>query len=326
MLAGALCFLWLLTLALLVYLPDAVPVLLLPLLPAAALTAIACCLPEGGTARSLLLVLVLAPMALLLSAAVAFETSQGFRLAVAVWPWIGLFTVAAAAFARGRWLAPATAFTVALLAAALVAAALLPLHTAWRPQHLNAWYIQDSDRPEALVQILTDGTVPAPMHAAAAFLPEETASLPWSDERYDRLASVPSAALPPPTLALDEARATGGGRELRLRLASSRNASQLRLYIPTAAGLQAASVDGSALVEGPGTETDDFIRLRFHGVQGHEVPLTLRFAGKEPVEAFLVDMDPRMPAPASPLLEARPEWAAPAHGGDQSVVFTRVRF
>lgn len=58
--------------------------------------------------------------------------------------------------------------------------------------------------------------------------------------------------------------------------------------------------------------------------QGVEVELVVR--SQEPLELLVLDESPGLPPSGRPLLDARPASAAPIGGGDQTILFRRLRF
>jgi hypothetical protein len=326
-LLGGWWFLWLLTALLVLFLPDAAAALLVAVVPAAAMLAVAAWIPMPEPARTSCQLATLLFSSLFLGAARTLEETQGYRLFFAVWPWVGLFAVTAIAFARGRWLGAFTAATGAALAASLVAASLLPLYSEHRPQHLNVYYVQGEAMPEAMLHVWTEGALPAPMPAAAAFLAAGRPIVPWSSEPWQNLAPVVSASLPPPSLIVEDSRQTDSGRELRLRLSSNRQAWRMRLYLPASARTTGARIDGQPIrwTASVDPDSDRYRRLTFFGVQDHDVVVTLTLDSSDPVDAFLVDYTSQLPAPAQGLLDARPPTAAPVHSGDLAIVYTAVR-
>lgn len=333
MLAGALWFLWLLSLLLGIFLPDAAPALLVVLLPAAILLAVAACLPLSVGARGFVAVMTLVFASLFLSAAMLLEETQGFRVLAAIWPWVGLFVLTAIAFARGPWVRVATTGTALALVVSFWAAVLLPLYSELRPQHLTVRYLEKShpgaieDDGSAMLHVRTVGKLPGEMQAQANFEPKKEGVLPWDSSPLDYVADAKAARLPAPSLVIEKSERNGEGREVKLRLASHRDAWQLRLYLPRSVGDWQGDVYGAPIRGTVGSgQSDGFDVLRVFGVQGREVAVNLRFESAEPVTAWLVDYSRSLPPVAAGLMSSRPDTALAVHDGDAAIVYTKVEF
>jgi hypothetical protein len=319
-------FWWLLAVLLQVFFADAAAILLLPVLGAVPLLTAAEWLPPSAARVCRLATLVPASVALL--TARALEETQGFGMAVAIWPWVGLYLVAALAFVRGDWLRPTLVAACALLAAGLLAATTLPLYSTHRPQHLNVRYVQDHDAGQAVFRLSTGGAAPAAMARTADFnLPGQTI-FPWRESRFELLARAPFSDLPAPVLTVENDRPGESGRQVTLRLGSARGAGMLHLILPRTAGARSLEVDGSrmSLTADDSGDESDYTEVYFHGVQARDVVVTLELESTEPVQAWLEDLSATLPASARALNAARPPTAVPVHNGDLSRVFTSVSF
>ncbi|MEL7045217.1 MAG: M20/M25/M40 family metallo-hydrolase [Pseudomonadota bacterium] len=323
---GAWWLIWLLTVGLTAALPETVTLFVIALVPVSLWLALLAWLPVSDGSRNLLAAASLAFPALFLSAALLLEETQGFNLFPAIWPPIALFATTAMAFARGRWLGAVSVFTALTLLLGLAATVFLPLYSTQRPQHLNVWHLQNADAKESLAYLWPGALLPEAVQNAAAFETNVRGAMPWTDTPFEHIASVADADLPAPTLIVEEEQRTDQGRELKLRLRSERDASQLRLYLPAQAGDWRGSIDGSPVASLPGREGQPrrVQRLRIHGVQDREVVLTLFLDSLEPVDIWLVDMAPQLPAATRAIADARPVTAVPAHSGDQSMVYRKV--
>jgi len=327
-LLGGWCFIWLLSLSLYILAPDAVPALLLPLVPAAVLVAVLAWLPLSPGLRSVACTSTLLGSAVFLYAAILLEATQGLQVLPAIWPWVGLCAVTAMAFVRGPWVRRTATVVAALGIGGLVAATTLALYSPQRPQHLNVWYTQGEDGADAALHVLTAASMPQAMAGITDFGHDKQPVLPWNSDFRSYRASTDSATLPAASLVVEEEQVTASGRRLRLRLASRRSAAQLRLYLPAEAGEWSGSVEGVAFSRGevPGGAASAYSQLRLHGVQGRDVLITLNVASREPLTGWLVDYSSTLPEVAEGLLAARPATAVPVHWGDSALVYSEVSF
>ena len=327
-LLGAWWFLWLLSLGVFLFAPDAAPALLIAVLPAALLLAVLAWLPLPPAWRDLLSSLTLAAPVLFLYAATLLEATQGLHVLPAIWPWVGLFAVTAVAFARGPGSGWAALVGILVLPLGMLLSINLPLYSEQRPQHLNVWYLQEADAPAARLHLQAAGDLPPTMAGMTGFTDRSDTLFPWSDERRPHQAEAVSAALPAPSLSVEEDRPVAGGRRLRLRLRSERDAAMLRLALPAAAGDWTGEVEGVPIKRASvdGSETPAFTQLRVHGVQGRDVRITLEVESAGPLKAWLADYSHTLPGVAEGLRMARPTTAVPQHWGDTAVVYREVTF
>ncbi|MEE4110472.1 MAG: hypothetical protein V2I24_14060, partial [Halieaceae bacterium] len=327
-LLGAWWFLWLLSFGVFLFAPDAAPALLIAVLPTALLLAVLAWLPLPPAWRDLLSSLTLAASALFLYAATLLGATQGLHVLPAIWPWVGLFAVTAVAFVRGPGSGLAALVGILVLPLGMLLSINLPLYSEQRPQHLSVWYLQEADAPAARLHLQAAGDLPPTMAGMSGFTDRRENLFPWSDEPRPHQAEAVSAELPAPSLLVEEDRPVAGGRRLRLRLRSERDAAMLRLVLPAAAGDWTGDVEGVPINRGPvdGSETQEFTQLRVHGVQGRDVRITLEVESTGPLTAWLADYSHTLPAIAEGLRMARPATAVPQHWGDTAVVYREVTF
>jgi len=327
-LLGAWWFLWLLSLGVFLLAPDAAPALLVAVLTAALLLAALAWLPLPPAWRDLLSSLTLTASVVFLYAATLLEATQGLRVLPAIWPWVGLFAVTAVAFARGPGSGWAALVGIVMLPIGMLLSIKLPLYSEQRPQHLNVWYVQEGEASAARLHLQTAGDLPPTMAGMTGFTDRRDKLVPWSDEPQPHQAAAVSAQLPAPSLFVEEDRPVAGGRRLRLRLRSERDAAMLRLALPAAAGNWTGEVEGVPIHRGAATdgEAPAFTQLRLHGVQGRDVHLTVEVESTEPLTAWLADYSHLLPEVAEGLRRARPETAVPQHWGDTAVVYREVTF
>ncbi len=328
LLVGGWSGLWLLTLPLLLIMPDAAAVFLPQLLLASTMLALASRVSGPSAMQAGLRLGTVAAAALFLIPALLMEQTQGYGLVVTIWPWIGFFTICSLGFYRGPALLPAVVVSAASLLVGLVAAIALPIYSEYRPQHVNILYLEDTDASTAIFHLETEGDAPATMLDASNFSPEPTQVVPWSEAPVPYAAPVTTARLPAPTLDVENSHKLAIGREVTLRLSSRRNAWRIRLYLPESAELRGATVDGAPmpLPGGKSGESQQYTGLLFYGTQNRDALVTLTLGSSDPVTGFLADTSSRMPEVARKLVSARPVNASPVHGGDRSTVFRQVDF
>lgn len=327
-LLGAWVFWFALALAAQLTVPDAANLLLVPLLLAALLLFLAARFASGDSSKALLCLATLPAVAPLLALVLLLEQSQGYRLIVSTFLFLALVSISLGPFVRGPLVRRAQQAGGLALFIGLLAASLLPLYSAWRPQPVNIQYILDADRQEAFWQLRSSADAPDRMRAEADFSLPETRPYPWTSDSLAGLAPAPVAPLPTPELQVVSDEKLGAGRQVVLRLRSLRGARYLQLNVMADASLLRVQLGGNELEPlRPGNAADEGVaRFLFYGVQDKEVEITMDFADRSEVTAYLMDITTQLPAQADGLLRSRGPLASPVHGGDEALVFQRVTF
>ena len=140
-------------------------------------------------------------------------------------------------------------------------------------------------------------------------------------------APAPPLAVPAPELTVVEQGTTPEGkRRLRLRLTSPRGAAEGVLYIPVAAPLESAVVEGRSISFAnptPGGPLYSILRLRTLPPQGIEIEVVL--GESAPQEWYVVDQSYGLPPGGEALQKARPATAVSFQDGDVTAVSRKVR-
>jgi hypothetical protein len=327
-LLGSWIFWLLLSLLLVVTLPDAANLLLIPLLPAAVLLFIAARAPLGEGVRNALCLATLVLAVPMLDTAILLEQTQGYQLVVSTFAFIVLFTHIFGAFARGSLVKQAILLGTTLFVVGMIAATVLPLYSAWRPQLVNIDYIENADEQAAYWRLRSAGPPPESILEHADFTLPEIQLYPWANTKQPDLANATNVALPVPGLTVLSDESNGDGRRVRLRLHSNRAARFLQLVLPANSSPVRYSIGGNEVEPKPATGDSDkgVFRFVFLGVQSHDVEVTIDFENSEPVTAYLLDATTALPAEAKAMLAARPPLASPVHSGDMALVFKEFAF
>jgi hypothetical protein len=218
---------------------------------------------------------------------------------------------------------------LAAAVAATVGAALAPQATADRPEQVLVFHHQDADDPGARVLVWAEsGRLPEPMRRAAPFGPRKVKPLPWAVIRPSFEAPTERADLAAPALVVLERSEAEGRRRLRARLASPRGAADAFLLLPPEAEVESVAMGGVRL-----PPVDPRLRRWFGGwhvlrcltTPPGGVELEMVLAGSGPLEAWVADQAPGLPAAAAGVAAARPREAAPVQEGDSTLVTRRVR-
>lgn len=307
-----------LALTLAVVAPLAANLLLVPVLVAAGLAALALFPPkaDGSVARGSAACLALVAIAyVMLGIAIAMEETQGLHLAPVIYANLVLITPALLAFRSGG---RQTAVLLALIPIAWVWAALTPLYSAWRPQHVSLYYVLDLDEARADWAVLADNPLPERIVDALGEPVGRRPLLPWTPEFRVPIASAPLVAVPPPIATTERT-----GQRVRIEVQSQGSGDFVQLVLPADAGIADLSVAGQPIRI---IERDGFVRASFYAAGRLPVIFELTVTTPGPVAGFVVDGSHQLPDVADPIRAARGSLAVPQHEGDQQFAYRRIHF
>ena len=230
-----------------------------------------------------------------------------------------LFTAApfGAALKPIAWIVP-----TALLVLGTLVAFLEPIASTERPERMNYVFLEDGDKGAAewLVSPET-GRLPEAVIRAAAFGGKPSRVLPWQGPRFTAPAEGPT--LPPPALRVQEEDASGASRLIRGLLVSSRGAPAVLMVFPPGSPVGEVTIGGRLVqLEGPKVRrlNEGWAIYESLTTPPEGIAVTIKAAGNRPIELTLADVSPGLPATSATLLLARPPWAVPSHGGDETLV------
>lgn len=320
--------LWLIiSVASLIYLPDAANIFITPTLIASMLLLVMSFLPVSWRPWFFVLALI-GVLPSTLGVIHLLEQSQGYRLIVATMPFIGLYMIAFAPFTAGVKLR-----NFALLAylgsfASIAMIALTPLYSQERPQHVNIYYYEDTNNQVAYNQLASSNPIIEPLASVKRLHLDEKKLLPFSNVQQKNWTDSLLSGWPAPELVVREELVTDGARAVAVTLSSARGADAIGLVIPIEAKLrqfQLGSQTYDATPINSGTlKGNHFIKLI--GVYHQPVTLTLEFDTITPIDnVYLIDFSTKLPAASQSLFQNRAVNMSPVHGGDQAQLFSRIR-
>ncbi|HEX5184364.1 MAG TPA: M20/M25/M40 family metallo-hydrolase [Allosphingosinicella sp.] len=274
----------------------------------------------GAILSWLLLFLLWAPLLSLLEMLLDFGAAPVFALlsALLVLPVLIELKPLAAAFPRRHF--PAGLGAAALVA--WIAVALAPAYSADRKQNFRIEYGWDQPTRKGQWLIANDGArLPAGFPDAAGF--KGGVEIPWSMAKRRAMPAPASPLAPPRIEKIAEQTMPGGGRLIRLRLASG-GADQILLRAEPDSGLVGASIAGSVARFGAGGKKDPYF-IRCAGRSCDGAVMDLRVGRPGPLPLTVIGIRFGLPAAAAPFVAARPPTAEPQSSPDCSVAVDRIR-
>jgi len=315
---GAWILLAILAMTLAIGAPLAANLLLVPVLIAALAAVLVLFLPgaDNRLSRSLAAGVALVGIAnIMLGIAFAMDESQGLGRAPVIYANLALLTPALLAFRSGG---RTTVALLAVLPVAWIWAALSPLYSAWRPQHVSLVYVADTDTQQAYWAAISANPLPERINDAMGPELRERTVLPWvpESELPSTLAPMMTAA-PPPTVTTSR-----DGQRVHIVVQATGASDFIELALPSTAGISDLSIDGHRVEP---VARGDYVRCRLYAGGTAPVSFELTTATSAPVEGFVVDGRYRLPPAADPILASRGSLAVPQHQGDLQLVYRRVR-
>lgn len=217
---------------------------------------------------------------------------------------------------------PATA-GLATVAVAAIVAAVVPTHTFDRPYGVNLLYVQDDTAGTAQWQLESFGVPARNVRHALGFDGAPQRALEFGALPVDAyLKPTASRHLAAPVVQVDEDIERDGRRIVRGEVRSRRPTWQLGLAFPAGSPVLGLRVADQPVLEGARAAAR-VVRMQGAGTEPVRFELTARPGAALAVVAF--DIGAMMADPeARAMLARRPANAAPLHGGNQSIVFTRL--
>ncbi|MFT7243495.1 MAG: hypothetical protein ACI82A_000839 [Candidatus Azotimanducaceae bacterium] len=340
---------WLIfTAALTFYVPDAAIIFVMALLPACLLLAISARMPDAWMPDAwmpdawmpdawmpdwLLILPLVAAVPATLGLVLQVESSQGYKLVIAVLPPIALFLMLLAPYLLGSALKPIAVTSGVLAALGLVLSLSLPLYSELRPQPFNVHFYQDDDQQKAFVALTGQKPLPASITDKVAFEDYDQHLLPYALGKFRDWFHTPAVVLPSAKMATvtrsesesesDFDLGSGSGSTIRIQIAVPQGVSGVGIYLPTDAGLRSFSINGqhfkSRTVENRPYQVIDLV-----GFYTDEIELQLNTDSNEPIDAYLVSRVEQIPGVVQSLISARHPLGTPVHQGDQALSFRLI--
>lgn len=210
--------------------------------------------------------------------------------------------------AQRKWLLPAASFlvTLGLLVAGTLTSGFDKEHP--RPDHI--FYGLDADTGKAVWASLDD----TPDEWTSQFFPTPVAKSPVTEFlpliTVDFMKSpAPLVPLPPPDVTLlADAANNSGGRTLRLRINTPRQASFVSIYVNSKVEISGAQLNGKPIRTGDTSgAAETGWSLLYYALPSAGAELTLEVKSAQPVEMRVIDLSYGLPQTLTQTLRARPD-------------------
>lgn len=322
---------WLiLSMAALVFLPDAANTLILPLAFSSLFLLSSTFMKEDSRPTFLLSTLVIT-LPFTLGLIFPLEQSQGYKLVWALLPFIGLYALTIGPFLYSLNIKLSSSYISAAVIVALMAGSYMDLYTKERPQHVNIRYYEDLDSGEAYFQLLgnNDALFAEPLQEpllSYVNTKEAQSIVPFNkDYLSTKWATTGRSGWQGPSaekkVALDQP------KTVTLSLRSNRSAGNLVLLLPKDSGLESfllGSLDIKPILSSRGLYKDYYV-IYLNGVYDETVELELHFGSdKGKVKAYLIDISTGLPSHLDRLYKERSGVLSPVHRGDQAMLIRTI--
>ena len=333
MIYGAWFFWALLTLVVTLFLPDAANLFILPLVFGSLILLISNFLKEQYRLSFLLLTLVIA-LPSTLGLIFSLEQSQGYKLVLAVLPFVGLYAILISPFLFSVNMKTTFSVVGLITLMAITTGSTLNLYTEMRPQHVNIHFYENLDTkksfvhlsgnyknvaasdPEPLIEPLASYVDIENTKAIASYAPEykfrywaESISSEWKE---------PSIAIKARTKNIDS---------MAVTLKSNRNASRIILLLPEASKLKSFNIGSQTINVSPSTSGPfkGYYSIYLNGVYDKQIDLILNFENyTKKTKGYLMDISTKLPGHLDEIYQARSGIFSPVHRGDQAILIKSV--
>ncbi len=220
-----------------------------------------------------------------------------------------------------RWLGRATATVGGLVVLALTSACILPAATATSPRWTSLAYHQPADDTPQWLLDASFGAPPAPLLAAAPFVP--ATEHVWPGAPLRALAAPASGPrLPAPEIEIRRQSSSSVDRTVVALVRSSRGARVVSLHVPENRPVQ-VRIEGEPA---SGLRVGGYRVYGCFGVPPSGVEIGVTVSGDEPWSGLVVDHLPGLPESADFLEQARDSAAVAAHFGDDTLASRTLSF
>lgn len=324
---GAWIFWLVISIPVFLYMPDAVNLLLIPLLSGAFILLASTFFSEKLRRYTLLLSLILL-IPLTLGVVLLFESSQGYHLIISTMPFLALFMTIFVPLIHGSSVKLPIITAAIVTSLSIITAINSPLYSEQRPQHVNINYFENFNAGTAHYWLSNQNPLPDDLKSVIELSTEKKVLLPYINYQFSGWAEAETSGYQPPAFNVKSIIETDKGRTVELILSSPREANSLQLFLPGSAKLKTfklGEIEFEAKLIEAGSYKDKY-SIIIHGVFAKNVPLTLVLESKELVNAYLMDRSTNLPESAEALLKQRSHLISPKHNGDVALLVKTITF
>ncbi len=279
----------------------------------------------GGFGRAALLIAAIANLIIWFALVAAGETLMGLQLhplftipaalgLIAIVPLLAIDPLTP----RARRGFVALCFLIAIAASA--AAGLIPSYSKVAPQRLNLTYVEDHTRNRTLWAADASAPLPDTLRAAAKFSANPERAYPVAFQNA-YVAAGGNFLFDAPT-----AISVAHPHRATIVLHGSKNAEQMFLVIPKAAGLKTVQIGDWRIPIQPGNFNSGNTIIACLTMDCREAAVTLGLDSIKPFDVLFGERRFGLPPQGRKLLEARPpDTAVPSQLGDGTVLVSRLR-
>ncbi len=221
-----------------------------------------------------------------------------------------------------RWSLYQAALGLALLTGGIIFLSVkTPAFSPDAPQQITLSYLEEIGSTHAQVS-LSSWEAPVPDSLVEGYTRLKKPNPVFPREGF--AVGVTSAGLTAPEAALLDWNSADGLHTGRVRLKPSRASQQIVVIVPASLALEKISSQGMDLTM-PAKESDDRRWLRFRGLPGDGIELTLSWRGSPELSLVVAGVTPGLPALLDQLAATRDELpACTAHMGDVTIVYREI--
>ena len=310
------------------YAPDAVNIVVIPLIVTSFLLVGSTFVSEQQ-GRYILLLSLVALVPCTLGLVLALETTQGYRLIFVTFPFIALFMTIFIPLILGVKLRQPINIAAVVAVLAMITSVMSPLYSEHRPQHVNLIYFEHLENDDSgYFWFSHRNPLPDNLKNVHELNNEKKRLLPYSNYEHSNWVEVTASGWERPTLQVASSVITESGRTVDLILSSQRNANALQLTLPASAGLKSFELGANEYepVLMTNLADDGYYIIRIIGSFSREVPLRLHLESTESVTGYLIDRSTELPQSGNALLAERQGLLSPVHNGDVAILIKDITF
>lgn len=211
-------------------------------------------------------------------------------------------------------------FAAILTLAAWILSAVTPAYSSDRQERFTIQHVTEFPSRRSSWSVLNDGRrLPRSLERVAHW---HGGKLSFSERMRALAPALPLPGIKPPSIQLVEVVRNGSERSITLRL-NANGAERIALVAPPEAHIRSAGVAGFIRPMG-GDDGDGNFTISCTGRSCNGAELAIDLYSSKPVGFTIIGSTNGLPAAATPLLRARPQFARPQYTPDETVTASKV--